>query len=378
MVQKKQWIWEDENYPNFEYDIEKITPIMLSIARKQGELLALSQVMGNHNLQKTQSKALENEILASSAIEGELLDRDSVKSSIKEKLGIESVQHYKQKSKESHYVDILLDANRSCKEPLTLNKIFSWHLAMFEKQHKTLWGIEVGDFRQKGTMQIVSGVVGKEKVFYEAPPSTSLHNEMKVFLEWFNATPPSLIKAGIAHLWFVIIHPFDDGNGRITRAITDSVLSSIEDANTIRLYSMSKSINSNRKGYYKALELTTGYIQKSKQMDITDWLEWFMNTLEKSLDDALLSIKYILQKTAFWDIHKDKPLNSRQRLVLNTILDQSTGALEVSLSTKKYLNIAKTTSATASRDIKSLVSLGCIRQVEGTGGRNIRYELVLN
>ena len=299
MIEKKQWIWEDKNYPNFEYDIEKITPIMLSIARKQGELVALGRVMDNRNLQKTQSKALENEILASSAIEGELLDRDSVKSSIKEKLGIESVQHYKQKSKESHYVDILLDANRSYKEPLTLKKIFSWHLAMFEKQQKTLWGIEIGDFRQKGTMQIVSGVVGKEKVFYEAPPSTFLHDEMKVFLEWFNATPPSLIKAGVAHLWFVIIHPFDDGNGRITRAITDNVLSDIEDADTIRLYSMSKSINSNRKGYYKALEFTTEYIQKSKQMDITAWLEWFMNTLDNALDDALLSIKYILQKTVF-------------------------------------------------------------------------------
>ena len=247
MVQKKQWIWEDENYPNFEYDIEKIMPKMLSIAQKQGELVSLSKILGTHHLQKRQVNALENEILASSAIEGELLDRDSVKSSIKEKLGIESVQHYKLKSKESRYVEILLDANKSYKEPLTLKKIFSWHLAMFEKQHKILWDLEIGDFRKKGTMQIVSGVVGKEKVFYEAPPAASLQDEMNAFLEWFNTTPHSLIKAAVAHLWFVIIHPFDDGNGRITRAITDRVLSGIEDVNGIRLYAMSKSINSNRK-----------------------------------------------------------------------------------------------------------------------------------
>jgi len=176
-----------------------------------------------------------------------VLDRESVKSSIKEKLGITEVRHYTQKTKESNFVDILIDANRNYKDDLTLEKMFSWHYKMFDNQNSRLWNMEVGNFRKEGTMQVVSGVVGKEKVFYEAPSSESLSQEMKAYLKWFNDTPDSLLKAAIAHLWFVIIHPFDDGNGRITRAITDMVLSSIEESNVSRLYSLSKSINSDRK-----------------------------------------------------------------------------------------------------------------------------------
>lgn len=373
----KQWIWQHHEYPHFDYDLKKLESLLLSVSRKQGELAALSKVIDSDSFKNSQLSALEHEIMSSCAIESEHLDRESVKSSIKEKLGIETTQHYKQKSKESNYVGILMDASKNYKEGLTLKKILFWHDKMFEKHNHRLWDITVGDFRKQGTMQIVSGVIGKEKVFYEAPPSEMLEEEIKNYINWFNRTPASLIKASIAHLWFVIIHPFDDGNGRITRAITDRVLSEIEASNSSRLYFMSQSINSDKKGYYQALEQTTGYIQKNNKMDITVWCEWFLNTLYKSLIEAITSIEYVVEKARFWDKHKDSALNSRQIKVLNTLLDKGAQAFEGGLTTKKYIKMSKTTPATASRDINGLVLLGCIKQVEGTKGRNVRYDLMV-
>jgi len=374
---KKRWIWQDKNYPYFEYDVKKLDTLMHSISRKQGELMALSRVIGTENLKSSQLGALENEIMSSSAIEGEVLDRDSVKSSIKEKLGIENIAHYKEKTKESNYVDILLDANNNYKEKLSLEKILTWHRMMFENKPYILWDIEIGSFRKKGTMQVVSGVVGKEKVFYEAPSFDSLSEEMEKYIAWFNATPASLLKASVAHLWFVIIHPFDDGNGRITRAITDRVLSEIEDSNMPRLYAMSKSINSDRKAYYKALEGTTGYMQKDRLIDITIWHEWFLNTLYHSLTQAIASLGYVVQKATFWDAHRNDKLNARQTKVLNMILDKGIENFEGGLTTKKYIKMANTTSATASRDIKEMVIFACIKKVEGTSGRNVRYDVLI-
>ncbi len=371
--EKKQWIWQEDAYPKFEYNLQSLDSLMQSISRKQGELKVLSKIISSKNLSEGQLNALENEIISSCAIEGEVLDRDSIKSSIKERLGMKETKHYRQKTKESNYVDILLDATMNYNDVLTLESIFFWHYRMFEKQTKKLWNIEAGSFRSEGTMQAVSGIVGKEKVFYEAPPSNRLEKEMENYIEWFNDTPPTLIKAAIAHLWFVIIHPFDDGNGRITRAITDRVISQIEKLNISRLYSMSKSINSDKKGYYKALEHTTGYIKKDLPLDITVWCEWFLRTLERSLIEALNSVEYIVEKARFWDKHRESELNSRQIKVLNTILDKGIENFENGLSTKKYMKIAQTTSATASRDIKGLVMSGCIKQVEGTSGRNVRY-----
>ena len=372
MLKKKQWIWQDEAYPNFEYNAQKLENLVQRVARKQGELMALSQVLGTNRVQKSQLEALENEIIASSAIEGEVLDRESVKSSLKERLGIEEVQHYRQETKESNYVEILLDATLNYKEELTLEKIYSWHYKLFEK-HNNLWGMQIGAFRKEGTMQIVSGVIGKEKVFYEAPDSSRVEEEMKRYIEWFNNTPASLLKASLAHLWFVVIHPFDDGNGRITRAITDRVLSQIEDSKMSRIYSMSKSINSNRKAYYKALEQTTGYVLKENLMDITTWHEWFLKTLESSLDESINSINHVIAKAKFWDRHRESSINERQRKFLNAFLDRG---VYVGLTTKKYIKITGATSATASRDIKRLVEMGCIGKIEGSAGRNVRYEIL--
>ena len=373
MREEKKWIWQHKNYPHFKYDSKKLEKLIENISRKQGELMVLSRVIGRENLQQSQLNALENEIISSSAIEGEVLDRDSVKSSIKEKLEMEVVEGYRGKTKESNYVDILLDANSNYEEHLTVEKIFTWHYKMFENHNNRLWNIEVGNFRKKGTIQIVSGVVGKEKVYYEAPSYEVLDKEMEDYIEWFNNTPTSLIKSAISHLWFVIIHPFDDGNGRLTRLITDMVLSELEESKLTRLYSMSKSINSDRKGYYNALEQTTGYIKKENSLNITVWCEWFLKTLYSSLVEAIISIEHVVDKAKFWDRHRESAINERQTRVLNSILDRGVEHAQSGLTTKKYMKIAQTTSATASRDIKGLLELECIEQVEGTSGRSVRY-----
>jgi len=376
-LQTKEWIWEHQDYPNFEYDLKKLSPLMQSISRKQGELMAFTKVISRHTLEKSYLKTLESEIIASSAIEGEVLNRESVKSSIKERLGLDQTSFYKEKTKESHYVDILLEAQKKHHVVLTLEKLFFWHEKMFDTRRSQLWNIEVGGFRQEGTMQIVSGVVGKQKVFYEAPPRSLLEAEMKAYLDWFNSEPNSLLKAAIAHLWFVVIHPFDDGNGRITRAITEMVLSGMEEENLVKLYSFSKTIYNDRKGYYKALEATTGYLLKDDLLDITRWCEWFFKTLYKSLEEAIASIEHVVEKAKFWDKHRESNLNERQTKVMNTLLDKGIHDIESSLSTKKYKKIANTTTATASRDIKKLLTLGCITQIEGTDGRNVRYEVII-
>ncbi|MFA9374695.1 MAG: Fic family protein [Poseidonibacter sp.] len=271
-----------------------------------------------------------------------------------------------------------MDANTNYNQDLTLEKLFGWHNALFPKGFSGFHKINTATFRGDEVMQIVGGYDGNEKVYYEAPPRDILENEMKNFLNWFNSTPEGLIKVCIAHLWFVIIHPFDDGNGRITRAITDLVLSKIENSKISRLYSMSSAINNDRKSYSKVLEQTTGYIRKEdNHLDITIWCEWFLSTLYTALLDTRKKLGFIVQKTKFWDKHKNSNLNARQIKVLNFILDIGIADFKGNLSKKKYLSIADTTSTTTSRDIAELVEIGCIKESEGTAARNVSYEIVL-
>jgi len=372
----KRWIWEHDEYPNFTYDIKKLTPLIEKVSQEQGYLIAMTKVMNQDNIDLTQLDALMSEAISTSAIEGEILNRDSVKASIKRKLGFEDVE-FSQIDRDTDYlVEVLIDANSNYNNDLTKERLFGWHNALFPKGYSGLSKINVATFRGKETMEIVSGSAGKEKTYYIAPPREKLENEMDRFLQWFNTTEASLIKAAITHLWFVIIHPFDDGNGRITRAITDLVLSKIENSKISKLYSMSSAINADRKGYYRALEHTTGYIQKEDGfLDITLWCEWFLSTLHIALVDTKQKLTYIIDKTNFWDKHKHSNLNARQIKVLNKILDIGVDNFQGDLSKKKYITISDTTSATASRDIKELLDLGCIKQVEGTIGKNTRYRV---
>lgn len=372
----KRWIWEQDDYPNFTYDLKKLEYLIQKISLEQGYLIAMTDVMNKDSILIRQLEALESEAINTSAIEGEILNRDSVKASIQKKLGIRNIDYTKIDESTDYLIGVLIDANTNYNTDLTLERLFGWHNALFPRGYSGYFKINVATFRGEETMEVVSGEPGKEKTFYVAPPRDTIEADMNRFLDWFNSTDESLIKAAIAHLWFVIIHPFDDGNGRITRAITDLVLSKIEQSSFSKLYSMSSAINADRKGYYEALERTTGYVKKEdKHLDITVWCEWFLTTLHIALLDTKNKLGYILDKTKFWDTHKNDGLNSRQIKVINRILDVGVENFKGDLSKQKYMKIADTTSSTASRDLSELLEYVCIEQVEGTAGRNIRYKI---
>lgn len=372
----KKWIWQQENYPNFTYEFKKLESLIQKVSIQQGYLIALAQTIDNKTIIQRQSQALENEAISTSAIEGKILNRDSVKASIAKKFGFRDIDYNKIDNSIEYLIEVLIDANTNYDAKLTQERLFAWHGAIFPKAYDKFNAINVATFRGEETMQVVGGYAGNEIVYYEAPPKSILEKEMQTFLNWFNSTNDDLIKACIAHLWFVIIHPFDDGNGRIARAITDLVLSKIENSKISRLYSMSSAINDDRKGYYKALEYTTGYIKKEDNfLDITFWCEWFLKTLYKALIDAKDRLNFIIIKTKFWDKNRDKNLNSRQIKVLNFILDIGIDNFKGNLTKKKYMSISNSSSTTASRDLAQLIELNCIKQIEGTAGRNISYEI---
>lgn len=375
----KRWIWQQKNYPNFTYDSKKLEELIQKISFEQGYLIALSQTMNKKNIIQRQFDTLLNEAISTAAIEGEILNRDSVKASIAKKFGFEDIDYKKLDESTNNLIEIIIDANTNYNKDLTLERLFGWHNALFPKGYSGFNKINTATFRGNETMQIVGGYTGNEVIYYEAPPRINLENEMQNFLNWFNSTNESLIKACISHLWFVIIHPFDDGNGRITRAITDLILSKIENSTISRFYSMSSMINDDRKGYYKALENTTGYIKKEdNHLDITVWCEWFLQTLYKSLLDTKTKLSFIIQKTKFWDNYKNINLNARQIKVLNFILDIGVENFKGNLTKKKYMIISNSPTATASRDIAELLGLNCIKQIEGTSGRNVCYMINLN
>ncbi|QKF66200.1 Fic family protein (DUF4172 domain) [Arcobacter venerupis] len=374
-MKKQKWIWEYEEYPNFKYDKDKVSLILRDIAYEQGKLKAFMLLMDQESTKYSLASTLENEIIASCQIEGEILNRQSVRSSIKQKLGLESHEYYNAIRKEDNYVEILIDANTHYGQALNLEKIFGWHHAMFEKGYSGFSKIKVAQFRGDGSMQVVSGDYGNEKIHYEAPPFDTLEQEMNSFIQWFNETPSSLEKAAITHLWFVIIHPFDDGNGRITRALTDRVLSKLEKSSFSKIYTMSKSIYEDRIGYYNALDKTTGRFQKDEPLDITYWMEWFFKTLHDALLDAQKQLSYIVDKTKFWDAHRSDELNARQIKVLNKLLDIGNENFKGDLTKKKYVKIANTAETNASRDLADLLEKACIKKVEGSTGKGTKYTI---
>ena len=374
-MKKQKWIWEYEEYPNFKYDKDRLSLILRDIAYEQGKLKAFMLLMDQESTKYSLATTLENEIIASCQIEGEILNRQSVRSSIKQKLGLESHEYYNAIRKEDNYVEILIDANTHYGQALNLEKIFGWHHAMFEKGYSGFSKIKVAQFRGDGSMQVVSGDYGNEKIHYEAPPFDTLEQEMNSFIQWFNETPSSLEKAAITHLWFVIIHPFDDGNGRITRALTDRVLSKLEKSSFSKIYTMSKSIYEDRKGYYNALDKTTGRFQKDEPLDITYWMEWFFKTLHDALLDAQKQLSYIVDKTKFWDAHRGDELNARQIKVLNKLLDIGNENFKGDLTKKKYVKIANTAETNASRDLVDLLEKACIKKIEGTAGKGTKYTI---
>jgi Fic family protein len=318
------------------------------------------------SLQKEASlHTLTLDVLKSSEIEGEKLNHEQVRSSIARRLGMDVAGLVPADRDVEGVVEMMLDATQNCRQALTEDRLFGWHSALFPSGRSGMYKIEVGRYRT-GEMQIVSGAMGKERVHYEAPASEVVEREMNVFLNWVNkdVQTDAVLKAVIAHLWFVVIHPFDDGNGRIARAISDMLLARA-DGSSQRFYSMSSQILVERKRYYEVLQK----VQHSSG-DITEWMEWFLHCLKHALLETETALQGILYKAQFWKIHNNTPLNNRQRLVLNKLLDGFEGKLQ----TSKWAKIAKCSQDTALRDIQDLIDKGILKK-EDAGGRSTNYEL---
>lgn len=372
----KKWIWQHPNYPNFNYDKSQLSELISQIDYHRGILDGMTKLFNQDDIRKIQIDVLTDEAINTSLIEGEVFKRESVRSSFRKKLDkdFDALSDKYSTKATDNLVKILIDCSLN-KNSLTIERLHGWHNCLFENNYSKLDKINVASFRKDDDMEVISGAIGFEKVHYKAIPVTKIPEYIKNFLEYCNTSSESIyITSAIAHLWFVSIHPYDDENGRISRAITDYILSKYSLNTEFKLYSISTAINSDRKAYYDILDKTTNLFL-NRTFDITPWLIWNLNILKNAMQNALLNIEHLIQKTKFWDIHRNQPLNERQIKVLNKIFDVGIDNFEDGLNTKKYISLTKVSKATASRDIVELIEFGCIKQIIGTAGRNVRYAI---
>jgi Fic family protein len=362
------YIHERADWPKLHWNSEALTDLLAEVRHRQGRLLGQMQALGFGLQEEAVLRTLTEDVVKSSAIEGQELDPAAVRSSIARRLGMD-VGGLKPADRDVEgVVEMMLDATRNYDKPLTEERLFGWHASLFPTGRTGMRRITVGGWRNDsdGPMQVVSGPVGKERVHFEAPKAPRLAEEMTEFLNWFNGGPgvDPVLKAGIAHLWFVTIHPFDDGNGRIARAIADLCLARSEKSSQ-RFYSMSAQIRQERKAYYDLLEDT----QKG-ETDITEWLTWFLECLGRAIDGAETLLATVLTKARFWESIGASPLNDRQRLILNKLMD----GFEGKLTSSKWAKLTKSSQDTAQRDITNLVQRGILVRSE-EGGRSTSYTL---
>jgi Fic family protein len=362
------YIHEHAAWPNFLWNETRLSPLLADVRHRQGRLLGKMEALGFRLRSEATLTTLTADVLKSSAIEGELLDAGQVRSSIARRLGLEEGGLVRSSRDVEGVVEMMLDATQKFTEPVTAERLFGWHACLFPTGRSGMQTITVGGWRtsQAGPMQVVSGPIGKERVHFEAPSADRLDQEMAGFLQWFgkSAGVDPVIKAAIAHFWFVTIHPFEDGNGRIGRAIADMALARA-DGTPERFYSMSAQIEAERKQYYDILEAS-----QRGGMEITLWLEWFLECLRRAVDGAESNLASILRKARLWEQVNQEPLNERQRAAINRLLD----GFEGKLSSSKYAKLAKCSADTALRDIKVLLDRGILVQEEG-GGRSTSYRL---
>jgi len=362
-------IHELREWPNFRWNHEKLAGPLAAVRHRQGRLIGRMEGLGFQLRAEAVLQSLTEEVVKTSEIEGEILDREQVRSSIARRLGIDIGALAPADRNVEGVVEMMLDATQNYATPLTKERLFDWHAALFPTGRSGMSMITVGRWRddKSGPMQVVSGPIGRERVHYEAPAAAKLNPEMRAFLSWLNgkeAIDPVLV-AAIAHLWFVTIHPFEDGNGRIARAITDMALARSEQSPR-RFYSMSAQIRIERRAYYDILEAT-----QRGGLDITPWIEWFLGCLARAFDGADQTLASVLKKARFWDKHATERLNDRQRAVLNQLLN----GFEGKLTSSKYAALAKCSQDTASRDIDDLVKRGIVVKDRG-GGRSTSYSLL--
>jgi len=366
------WIWQQPDWPIFRWQAKALAPLLRSCQQLQGRLLGMAVAIAGDTQVEGELDTLLQNIITSSAIEGERLNVASVRSSLARRLGVAQDEGAAITPRSEGLAELMLDATRHYGEPLTTRRLFDWHAWLFAQQDSLLVRpIRVGALRGDEPMQVVSGRIDRPTVHFEAPPRAGLEAQLDAFLAWFNRSRAEtaldpLLRAGLAHFWFVTLHPFDDGNGRLTRAITDLALAQGEHQ-AIRFYTMSASILADRAGYYRVLETS----QKAT-LDVTAWLQWFLVTLQHSLQDALQRIDRVLAKARFWQQHQG--LLPEQVKVLNRLLDGGERGFEQGISAAKYQAVAKVSKATATRHLADLVARGCLERLPG-GGRNTRYQV---
>jgi Fic family protein len=366
------WIWQHPNWPSFTWQTETLAPLLRACAKAQGQLLGLAGTVDSDSSNQEALDALLQNILTTSAIEGETLNVSSVRSSLARRLGLDDTGAVSLRSESM--AELMLEATRQPDLQLTLDRLLHWHELLFAADSSLSHrAIHIGQLRGSEPMQVVSGRLDRPRVHFEAPPRQGLDRQVEDFLDWFarsrnDAGLDPLLRAGIAHFWFVTLHPFDDGNGRLTRAITDLALTQA-DPLAIRFYAMSASILADRQGYYQILESS----QKATP-EISAWLEWFLRTLLDSLEQAHTRINRLLTKTRFWQRHRLQTLSTEQTKMLNRLLDGGPKGFEDGINASQYQAVAKVSKATATRHLTDLLDKGCLLRLPG-GGRSTRYGL---
>lgn len=357
------------DWPKLRWETDALVGPLASARHRQGVLLGRMESHGFSLRQEATLQTLTADVVTTSAIEGETLDREQVRSSLARRLGMETGALLPPDRNIEGIVEVMLDATQRYGDPLTAKRLFGWHAALFPTGWSGTERITVGAWRedQQGPMRVVSGVIGRERVHFEASPAERLDEEMAAFLDWFNSDSDLdlALKAGMAHLWFVTIHPFDDGNGRIARALADMTLARLE-ANPCRFYSLSAQIRAERGAYYDLLERT----QKGT-LDCTEWLLWFLAMLDRALAGAEATLARVLAKARFWEDVRGHSLNARQQKLLNRLLD----GFEGKLTSSKWAKITHCSPDTALRDIQDLVTRGILYKDPSAGGRSVHYHL---
>jgi Fic family protein len=363
------YIHQKDEWPRFHWDEERLSAPLAAVRHRQGRLIGRMESLGFRLREEALLDTLTQDVLKSSEIEGEILDRDQVRSSIARRLGMDIGALTPAERDVEGVVEMMLDATQHYDRPLTDDRLFAWHAALFPAGRSGMHRIKVGAWRDdsSGPMQVVSGAIGKERVHYEAPGAARLGREMAGFLGWYNGPTgmDPVLKAALAHLWFVTVHPFDDGNGRVARAIADMSLARSEGSPS-RFYSMSAQIRAERNDYYRILEKA----QKGT-LDVTAWMEWFLGCLGRAFEGAEMTLARVLKKARFWEGHAGESFNDRQRKVLNRLQD----GFEGHLTSSKWAKLAKCSQDTAHRDIMDLVKRGVLAK-DAAGGRSTHYVLV--
>jgi Fic family protein len=372
----KKWLWEEKRYPDFPYKAEQLIDTIDNTAQNLGKLSTLIEMLDHSKEQKIAIETFIEAIVANSAIEGEYLNYESVRSSVRKRLdqtfnlGEDSSTHHT-----DALTALLIDSNLN-HEPLTVDRLHQWHSALFAGGYSSLLGeIAVGQFRTYDDMEVVSGPHARQKVHYRALPAGRINEDIAKLIEYINTSSENpYIKSAKAHLWFVSIHPYDDGNGRIARVIADYVLSK-NIQHEYKYFSFSSAIQLDKKGYYEALEHCQNLLD-NREYDFTQWIVWHTQTLKASVDLGLKKVEIVVQRAKFFNKVDEERLNSRQIKVLNKLLEYAKEEFEGGLSTKKYMSMTKVSKPTAFRDMQELVTLGYLKQIKGTAGRNVKYELV--